>query len=92
MSGPVVVLVEGESDRVALEALATRRGLDLAAGGIVAADGGIGNLSRFLEGTVGPRRRLRSYDAVEERACPTRAGDRLGRDLLAKDEALGFFA
>lgn len=96
MSGPVVVLVEGESDRVALEALATRRGLNLAAGGIVVQPmGGIGNLARFLE-------RARSdhgavcglYDAAEEREVRRaleRAG--LGQDLArAGIEALGFFA
>ena len=50
MKVSVVVLVEGESDRVALEALAIRRGLDLAAVGIVVQPmGGIGNLARFLE-------------------------------------------
>jgi hypothetical protein len=96
MSGPVVVLVEGESDRVALEALAIRRGLDLAAAAIVVQPmGGIGNLSRFLE-------RARSdhgavcglYDAAEEREVRRaleRAG--LGRDLAREGiEALGFFA
>jgi len=96
MKGPVVVLVEGESDRVALEALAIRRGLDLAAGGIVVqAMGGIGNVARFLE-------RARStqgvvcglYDVAEERQVRRaleRAG--FGRHLArAGIEALGFFA
>ena len=88
MSGPVVVLVEGESDRVALEALAIRRGLDLAAVGIVVQP-------RFLE-------RARSdhgavcglYDAAEEREV-RRALERsgLGRYLAREGiEALGFFA
>ena len=96
MKGPVVVLVEGESDRVALEALAIRRGLDLAAGGIVVQPmGGIGNFARFLErarsdhGTV-----CGLYDAAEEREVRRsleRAG--LGQDLArAGIEALGFFA
>ena len=95
MRGPVV-LVEGESDRVALEALAIRRGLDLAAVGIVVQPmGGIGNLARFLEragsGHVGI---CGLYDAAEEREVRRaleRAG--LGQDLArAGIEALGFFA
>ena len=50
MRVPVIVLTEGESDRTALEALAIRRGLDLAAAGILVQPmGGIGNLARFLE-------------------------------------------
>jgi len=96
MKGPVVVLVEGASDRVALEALAIRRGLDLAAVGIVVQPmGGIGNLARFLEragsghGVV-----CGLYDAAEEREVRRaleRAG--LGSGLArAGIEALGFFA
>jgi len=96
MKGPVVVLVEGESDRVALEALAIRRGLDLAAGGIVVQPmGGIGNFARFLEragSTQGVVCGL--YDVAEERQVRRaleRAG--LGRHLArAGIEALGFFA
>jgi hypothetical protein len=50
-----VVLVEGSSDQVALEALADRRGRDLAAAGIaVVAMGGARNIRRFLE-LFGPR-------------------------------------
>jgi hypothetical protein len=46
---PAVVLVEGESDRAALSALAARRGRDLAAEGVeVAAMGGITNLRAHL--------------------------------------------
>ncbi len=45
-----VVLVEGSSDQVALQALAARRGRELAAEGIaVVAMGGARNLRRFLE-------------------------------------------
>jgi hypothetical protein len=45
-----VVLVEGASDRVALLALAARRGRDLAAEGVlVVAMGGARNIGRFLE-------------------------------------------
>ena len=50
-----VVLVEGSSDQVALEALADRRGRDLAAAGIaVVPMGGARNIRRFLE-LFGPR-------------------------------------
>jgi hypothetical protein len=47
---PAVVLVEGESDRVAVETLARRRGLDLAADGVrVVPMGGVTNLGGHLE-------------------------------------------
>jgi hypothetical protein len=50
-----VVLVEGSSDQVALQALADRRGRDLAAAGIaVVPMGGARNIRRFLE-RFGPR-------------------------------------
>jgi hypothetical protein len=50
-----VVLVEGSSDQVALEALAERRGRDLAAEGVaVVPMGGARNIRRFLE-LFGPR-------------------------------------
>jgi hypothetical protein len=45
-----VVLVEGDSDRRALEALATRRGRDLTGEGVaIVAIGGATNIRRFLE-------------------------------------------
>ena len=45
-----VVLVEGTSDRHAIETLARRRGRDLEAEGVtVVPMGGYGNLSPFLE-------------------------------------------
>ena len=50
-----VVLVEGMSDRAALEALAARRGRDLAADGVaVVSIGGVTNIGGFLE-ALGPR-------------------------------------
>jgi hypothetical protein len=50
-----VILVEGVSDRLALETLAMRRGQDLRAEGIsVIAMGGVTNIGRFLE-RFGPR-------------------------------------
>jgi hypothetical protein len=93
-----VVLVEGESDRNALEALAARRGRDLAAEGVaVEPIGGAQAVGRFLErfGPHGLDVRLAGlYDAAEEpavRRCLERAG--LGSDLTrATMERLGFYA
>ena len=96
MRVPVIVLVEGESDRTALEALAIRRELDLAAAGIVVQPmGGIGNLARFLE-RAGSRHGVVCglYDAAEERQV-RRALERAGLgEYLARAgiESLGFFA
>lgn len=51
-----LVVVEGESDRIAIEALAERRELDLAAAGIrVVALGGAHRIGRFLD-ELGPPR------------------------------------
>jgi hypothetical protein len=92
-----VVLVEGISDQVALQALAARRGRDLAAAGIaVVPMGGATNLRHFLE-LFGPRglnlRLAGLCDAGEEgdfRRGLERAG--LGSDLGRADmEALGFY-
>jgi hypothetical protein len=93
-----VVLVEGESDRNALEALAERRGRDLAAEGVaVEPIGGAQAIGRYLE-RFGPRgldvRLAGLYDAGEE-AAVTRRLERagLGSDLTrAAMERLGFFA
>jgi hypothetical protein len=92
-----VVLVEGTSDQVALQALATRRGRDLAAERIaVVPMGGARNIRRFLE-RFGPRgldlRLAGLCDAGEEadfRRGLERAG--LGANLGRADmEALGFY-
>ena len=92
-----VVLVEGASDRVALEALAERRGRSLEAEGIsVVAMGGATNIGRFLE-VFGPRgldlRLAGVCDAAEEewfRRGLQRAG--LGPALSREDmETLGFY-
>jgi hypothetical protein len=92
-----VVLVEGISDQVALQALAARRGRDLAAEGIaVVPMGGARNIRRFLE-LFGPRgldvRLAGLCDAGEEgdfRRGLERAG--LGSNLSRADmEALGFY-
>ncbi|MER7441326.1 TOPRIM nucleotidyl transferase/hydrolase domain-containing protein [Micromonospora avicenniae] len=91
-----VVLVEGESDRVALETLAVRRGRDLAAESVrVVPMGGVTNIGHFLDllGPAGQGLRLAGlYDHAEEgyvRRGLHRAGygAELSRDAMA---ALGF--
>lgn len=93
-----VVLVEGPSDRNALEALAERRGRDLAAEGVaIEPIGGAQAIGRFLE-RYGPGgldlRCAGLYDAGEEaavRRCLERAG--LGAGLTREGmERLGYYA
>jgi hypothetical protein len=92
-----VVLVEGVSDQLALEALARRRGRDLQADGVaVVPIGGTKNIWTFLD-RFGPRgsdlRLAGLCDAGEEgdfRRGLERAG--LGSNLTRDDmEGLGFF-
>jgi hypothetical protein len=93
-----VVLVEGMSDKAALEALAGRRGRSLAGEGVViVAMGGATNAGHFLE-ALGPHglclRLAGLFDAAEE-ACVRRAMARagLGSGLSLTDmEARGFYA
>jgi len=83
-----VVLVEGESDRRALEALARRRGRDLSAEGVaIVPMGGYGNLPRLL-GQYRDVLLAGLYDAGEERHFlrALRCADR--REL----ERVGFYA
>jgi hypothetical protein len=92
-----VVLVEGDSDRGAVEALAERRGVDLAVEGVaVLSMAGSKNIRRFLDryGPTGLDLRLAGLcDAAEEgdfRRGLERAG--FGSDLTSDDmERLGFF-
>jgi OLD-like protein len=92
-----VVLVEGMSDQLAVEALARRRGVNLEAEGIsVVPMGGAKNIRSFLDryGPQGLDVRLAGlYDAAEEgdfRRGLKRAG--LGSDLSRADmESLGFY-
>jgi len=92
-----VVLVEGISDQLALEALAERRGRDLGAEGVaVVPIGGAQSVGRFLDqfGPHGLDVRLAGLcDAGEEldfRRGLERAG--LGSDLTRADmERLGFY-
>lgn len=72
-----VVLVEGESDRIAVETLAARRGRDLASEGVsVIAVGGAHALQRVLS-TLETERVAGLYDRAEETAI-LRALDRAG--------------
>ena len=92
-----VVLVEGTSDQLALQALARRRGRDLEAEGIrIVSMGGATTIGRFLErfGPHGSNVRLAGLcDVAEERAFKRglrRAG--FGPNLARADmEALGFY-
>jgi hypothetical protein len=92
-----VVLVEGVSDRAAVEALAARRGRDLAAEGVVVVPiGGAQAIGRFVE-RYGPRgldvRLAGLCDAAEERDFQ-RALERAGLgEHLTRDgmEELGFY-
>jgi hypothetical protein len=92
-----VVLVEGASDQVALEALAARRGRDLAAEGVaVVPMGGAGNVGRFLElfGPRGLRLRLAGLCDAGEEAEFRRGLERAGLGAgpgRAGMEALGFY-
>ncbi|HEX3509093.1 MAG TPA: ATP-dependent endonuclease [Candidatus Dormibacteraeota bacterium] len=93
-----VILVEGVSDQLALEALARRRGRNLEAEGIaIVPMGGATNIRRFLD-VYGPRgmdaRIAGLYDAGEEddfKRALQREG--FGSDLTRADlERLGFYA
>jgi len=92
-----VVVVEGKSDQVAIEALAERRAVDLAAAGVrVECLGGAHRIGKFLEkfGAHGDDVRLAGLcDAGEEpvfRGALERAG--FGSELTRADmERLGFF-
>lgn len=92
---PTVVLVEGVSDRVALETLGRRHGRDLDAEGVsVVAMGGAQAIARELERLAHTGVRLAGLcDAGEEedfRRALGRAG--LGASLTRRDmEALGFY-
>jgi len=85
MTPNAVVLVEGPSDRIALETLAARRGRDLSAEGVtVVAVGGAQAIERTLRG-LGDVPVAGLYDVAEERDV-MRGLERAGRG------AEGFFA
>jgi len=97
VSALAVVLVEGVSDQLALEALAARRGLNLDAAGIaIVPMGGSKNIRTFLDrfGPQGLNLKLAGLcDAAEEgdfQRALERAG--LGSNLTRSDmERLGFY-
>lgn len=81
----LVVAVEGSSDRIAVETLATRLGVDLEARGIsVVAVGGAQGIGRFVAGLDPGERVVGLCDAAEERYF-SRA---LGRHLFVCDPDL----
>ena len=93
MEPRAVILVEGTSDRIAVETLAERRGRDLAAEGVsVVPIGGAQAIGRFLSRYHGVRL-AGLVDAGEERDFK-RALERAGRGTeltRAGMEALGFY-
>src|SRR6185295_7936654 len=91
-----ILVVEGESDEVAVQTLAERRGVDLAAGGVrIQRLGGAHRIGTFLEelAASGPPRLAGLCDAGEEpvfRRALERAG--FGSNLArAEMERLGFY-
>lgn len=90
MPRPISILVEGESDKAAVETLAARYGIDLGTEQIeVVAMGGAGNVGRFLTGAVADGRRVGGlYDEAEERFVVRALGRQPGEDLTRQ----GFFA
>lgn len=94
-STTTVVLVEGESDRAAVETLAARLGLPLAGLGVqVVAMGGITNIGHHLIALGGEDVRVGGlYDAAEERFV-IKGLDRMGLRPFAASTPLadlGFF-
>jgi hypothetical protein len=91
-----VIIVEGQSDKIALETLARRRGLDLAGAGVeIMAIGGAHAIGRFVVALRGERPGVVLRGLCDEREEPDyrRALERtgLGRDLdRAGLERLGF--
>jgi hypothetical protein len=90
-----VVLVEGESDRAAVLALAARCGRDLAAAGAeVLAMGGVTNVGHFLAAHGGPGVLVTGLCDAGEEPHVRRQLERAGRGAprsRADTEALGFF-
>jgi len=93
-----LVLVEGLSDKAAVETVAKRLGRDLGAKGVIVVSmGGITNVGRFLEDYARHRRDLKVASLYDEggdsyvRSAMERVG--LGIDLnRSQMEDLGFFA
>jgi hypothetical protein len=92
-----IVIVEGVSDRIALETLAERLGRDLAAEGVsIVPIGGAQRIGRYLESLAASEREIRvaglcdSGEEIVFRRGLERAGLGSGLDRAGM-EALGFF-
>jgi len=87
---PITLLVEGDSDRAALEAVAPQLGLDLAAEAItVTVIGGAGNFGRAIAEAAAAGHRVGGfYDEKEERFVADALNRQPGEDLTRQ----GFFA
>ncbi|AEG44448.1 TOPRIM nucleotidyl transferase/hydrolase domain-containing protein [Isoptericola variabilis] len=96
MSVRTVVLVEGASDRAAVETLAARRGLDLAAvGAVVVTMGGAGGATRAIRAAVSQGAAVCGLYDVGEEGFVARALLRHGLAVAgtrAELAALGFHA
>ena len=97
MARPITILVEGDSDKAAVETLALRYGIELgadedaiAAGAIeLVSMGGAGNAGRFIaERSAAGRRVGGLYDEAEERFFTRALNRQEGEDLSRQ----GFFA
>jgi len=87
---PITILVEGDSDKAAVETLAARYGIDLDTEEIeVVSMGGAGNVGRFVAEKSAQGRRVGGlYDIGEERFVARALGRQEGEDLTRQ----GFFA
>ncbi|HEY0889939.1 MAG TPA: TOPRIM nucleotidyl transferase/hydrolase domain-containing protein [Nocardioides sp.] len=90
MPRPITILVEGDSDKAAVEALAPRYGIDLETEEIeVVSMGGAGNAGRFIAEKAAEGRRVGGlYDEGEERFFARALNRQDGEDLSRQ----GFFA
>jgi hypothetical protein len=90
MARPITILVEGDSDKAAVEALAPRYGVDLDAEQVeVVSMGGAGNAGRFIAEKAAEGRRVGGlYDEGEERFFARALNRQEGEDLTRQ----GFFA
>ncbi|WP_017935996.1 TOPRIM nucleotidyl transferase/hydrolase domain-containing protein [Nocardioides sp. Iso805N] len=90
MARPITILVEGDSDKAAVETLAPRYGIDLGDETIeVVSMGGAGNAGRFIAEKAGAGRRVGGlYDEAEERFFARALNRQEGEDLSRQ----GFFA
>lgn len=90
MPKPITILVEGDSDKAAVEAIAPRYGVELGTEEIeVVVMGGAGNAGRFIAEKAAEGRRVGGlYDEAEERFIARALNRQDGEDLTRQ----GFFA